>query len=45
MIAPKEYEQTVKAFYLGTKTQLTVPFEKAVNNDFATQAAKEILGR
>jgi len=45
VITPKEYEQTVKAFYLGTRTQLTVPFEKAVNNDFARQAAKEILGR
>jgi ABC-type nitrate/sulfonate/bicarbonate transport system substrate-binding protein len=39
------YDQTLKAYFLGTKTQLTVPYDKAVYPDFALKAQKEILGR
>ena len=45
MYSPEQYQQTVKAYLLGTKTQLTVPYDKAFYPEFARQAQKEILGR
>ncbi len=45
LLSPEQYQQTVKAYLLGTKTQLTVPYDKAFYPEFARQAQKEILGR
>jgi NitT/TauT family transport system substrate-binding protein len=45
VLSSQQYEQTLKAYFLGTKTQLTVPYEKAVFSDFAKQADKDILHR
>jgi hypothetical protein len=45
VLTPAQYQQTLKAYFLGTKTQLTVPYDKAIYSDFATQAQKEILER
>lgn len=42
---PEQFQKTLDAFYLGTKTQLTVPYAKGVSPDLANQATKEILGR
>jgi|KBSSwiStaDraftv2_1062776.scaffolds.fasta_scaffold04491_4 NitT/TauT family transport system substrate-binding protein len=45
VLTPEQYQQTLKAYFFGTKTQLTVPYEKAVASDFARQAQRDILGR
>ena len=45
VLSPEQYQQTLKAYLLGTKTQLTVPYEKAIYSDFAKQAQKDILQR
>ena len=45
VLTPEQYQQTVKAYFFGTKTQLTVPYEKAVAPDFARQAQRDILRR
>lgn len=42
---PEQWEKTLEAFYLGTKTRLTVPYAKGVSPALANEAAKEILGR
>jgi NitT/TauT family transport system substrate-binding protein len=45
VLSPEQYQQTLKAYFLGTKTQLTVPYDKAIYSDFAKQAQKDILQR
>jgi NitT/TauT family transport system substrate-binding protein len=45
VLSAQQYEQTLKAYFLGTKTQLTVPYDKAVFSDFAKQAETDILRR
>lgn len=45
VLSPEQYQQTLKAYLLGTKTQLTVPYEKAINTEFARQAQKDVLQR
>jgi NitT/TauT family transport system substrate-binding protein len=45
LLSPEQYQQTLKAYFLGTRTQLTVPYEKAIYPEFARQAQKEILQR
>jgi hypothetical protein len=42
VLTPEQYQQTLKAYFFGTKTQLTVPYEKAVASDFARQAQRDI---
>lgn len=45
MLTPAQYQQTVKAYFLGTKTELTVPYDKAFYADFAKLADVETARR
>jgi NitT/TauT family transport system substrate-binding protein len=45
VLTQAEYQQTVKAYFLGTKTELTVPYDKAFYADFAKQAVADVARR
>ena len=45
VLTPEQYQQTVKAYFLGTKTQLTMPYDKAFFPDFAKQAEGQAVRR